>query len=175
MCFGSLFQVAAVGTRLTTGIDFTGTQTQADFDTKVAERNAKIHKIQATQALARGEMDAATVGREFAELVGRQKAVFAAQGFDVSVGDPGRLTEATLAIGRQEQALVQYNAQLDAWAATEAAVGAIVAGEASQFRARISTAASVVSGTSGIVSGGIGFARAGGFSSLRRSSVGQIN
>lgn len=101
MCFGAI--VGAIGA-----------QAQGGFDQKVAERSAKIHKIQAAQALARGEMDAATVGRQFAELVGRQKAVFASQGFDVSVGDPQRITEATLAVGRQEQALVQYNAQLDA-------------------------------------------------------------
>lgn len=170
----SLFAASAAGSAVTAGVSIAGAQAAADFDKKVAERNAKIHKIQAGQALARGEMDAATVGREFAELVGRQKAVFASQGFDVSVGDPERITEATLAVGRQEQALVQYNAQLDAWAATEAAVGAIQAGKASQFRANISSAAAGVSGVTGIVNAGISFNRAGAFGN-RRTTVGQIN
>jgi len=153
MCFGQI--VSAIGA-----------QAQGDFDQKVAQRNAKVFKIQAAQALQRGEMDAATVGREFAQLVGRQKAVLASQGFDVSVGDPERITEATLAVGRQEQALVQYNAQLDAWASTEAAVGAITAGEAAQFRANIATTAGVVSGVTGILQAGIGFRQAGGFKTL---------
>ena len=139
MCFG---QIASA----------VGAQAQAGFDKKVAARTAKVHKIQAAQALMRGELDAATVGREFAQLVGRQKAVFAAQGFDVSVGDPERLTEATLAVGRQEQALVQYNAQLDAWAATEAAVGAIMVGKASQFRANIAATTAGISGGQAIAS-----------------------
>jgi hypothetical protein len=175
MCFGSLFAVAAAGTSFATGIDITGAKAQTDYDQKVAERNAKIHKMQATQALARGEMDAATVGREFAQLVGRQRATFASQGFDVSVGDPERITEATLDVGRQEQALVQYNAQLDAWAATEAAVGAIQAGKASKFRSDIQTASNVISGVAGIAQAGVSFGRAGGFSSFRRSSsVGRL-
>lgn len=159
---------------VSTGISIAGAQAQAGFDQKVAERNAKIHKIQAAQALQRGEMDAATVGREFAQLVGRQKAAFAGQGFDVSAGDPSRLIESTLAVGRQEQALVQYNAQLDAWAATESAVGAIQAGKASQFRANIASTSSAISGVTGIVSAGVNFGRAGGFS-RRRTQVGQIN
>lgn len=160
MCFGAI--VGAIGA-----------QAQAGFDKKVAERTAKIHKIQAAQALVRGEMDAATVGREFAQLVGRQKAVFASQGFDVSVGDPERLTEATLAVGRHEQALVQYNAQLDAWAATEAAIGAIQAGEASQIRANIATATGIVTGITGVAKSAVSFGRAGGFGG-GGSSVGQL-
>lgn len=160
MCFGQI--VSAIGA-----------QAQGKFEQKVAQRNAKIHKIQATQALARGEMDAATVGREFAQLVGRQKAVFASQGFDVSVGDPERITEATLAIGRQEQALVQYNAQLDAWAATEAAVGAITAGEAARFRANISTVSSSVSAAQGLVTTGREFGKGGGFSGFKKD-IGKI-
>lgn len=176
MCFGLLAAGLAVGVATSAagaGISIAGAQAQAGFDKKVAERNAKIHKIQAAQALARGEMDAATVGREFAQLVGRQKAVFASQGFDVSAGDPSRITEETLAVGRQEQALVRYNAQLDAWAATEAAVGAIQAGKASQFRANIASTAAGVRGVTGILQAGISFGRAGGFRS-RGTSVGSI-
>lgn len=146
MCFGQV--ISAIGA-----------QQQAGFDRKVAERTAKIHKIQAAQALTRGEIDAATVGREFAQLVGRQKAVFASQGFDVSVGDPERITEATLATGRQEQTLVQYNAQLDAWAATEAAAGAIQGGKASQFRANVVSKTAGVSSVAVLVSAAAGIYR----------------
>lgn len=169
-----LFGVSVAGSAISTGISIAGAQAQAGFDQKVAQRNAKIHKIQAGQALQRGEMDAATVGREFAQLVGRQKAAFAGQGFDVSAGDPNRLIESTLSLGRQEQALVQYNAQLDAWAATESAVGAIQAGKASQFRANIASTSSAISGVTGIAQAGVNFGRAGGFS-RRRTQVGQIN
>lgn len=157
MCFGAIIsggqQTGASVSGLISGL---AGKEQADYEAKIAERNAKIFKIQAAQALQRGEMDAAAVGREFAQLVGRQRATFASQGFDVSVGDPERLTDATLAVGRQEQALVQYNAQLDAWAATEAAVGAIQAGKLARIRGQQSKIAGIVNITTGglVVAGG---------------------
>ena len=159
MCFGQI--VGAIGA-----------QKQARFDEQVAERTAKVHKIQAAQAIIGGEMDAARVGREFSQLVGRQRATFASQGFDVSVGDPVRLTEATLAVGRQEQGIVQYNAQLDAWAATEAAVGAIQAGKAARFRGNIAMTAGIVGGITSIGTTALALGR--GFGGLNTSSVGKL-
>lgn len=178
MCFagaGSLVQ--AGGSAIGGSLSALAAVSQAEYDQKVAERNAKIFKIQAGQALQRGELDAAQIGREFAQLVGRQRATFASQGFDVSAGDPVRLTEATLEVGRQEQFLAQYNAQLDAWAATEAAVGAIQAGELAKFRAQQSKISGIVGGaTGGLVSIGgaasnINFANIGRSTSFRSTTT----
>lgn len=159
MCFGAV---------LGAGLSIASSQIQSGISKKAAARDAKILKIQAAQSLVRGEMDAATVGREFSQLVGRQKAVFASQGFDVSVGDPERIIEDTLAIGRQEQALVQYNAQLDAWAANESAAGASPLIE--NLQSNIPAASASGSGVPGIASAGSSRSRPGSFSSVGRVS-----
>ena len=158
MCFSTVIGLAVAG--ISAGVSAAGASARAEYDEEVAERNAKVNKIQAQQALIRGERDAVRVGREFSQLVGRQRATFASQGFDVSVGDPVRITEETLAVGREEQFLVQYNAQLDAWAATEAAVGAIQAGRTSRFNANIAMASGIVGGARAGLSAGLAVQRA---------------
>ena len=161
MCF------AGVGAGISVATSVLTSTSQSIHGKASAARAAKIAKIQASQALQRGEMDAATVGREFSKLVGRQKAVFASQGFDVSVGDPQRITEETLAVGRNEQALVQYNAQLDAWSLMESAPEGVSATDylSSSVGKTLSK-----SGVLGIVDGGDLSSRAGNFSSVGRIS-----
>ena len=143
---------------------------RSEYDQEVAARNAKIFRIQAQQALARGEADAARIGRDFAQLVGRQRATFAATGFDVGAGDPVRITEATLEISQEEQEVARYNAQLDAWAATEAAVGAVQAGKLAKFQGQVSKISGIAGGvTSGFINVG---GRSGG-GGINLAGIGQ--
>ena len=176
MCFAGAGSAASSGGNVISGT-FSGAVSalmdskRADYDRKVAYRSAKIFRIQAQQALARGEGDAARIGRDFAQLVGRQRAVLASTGFEVQAGDPVRLTEATLELGREEQAVARYNAHLDAWAATEAAVGAVQAGKLAEFSGQTSKIAGIAgAATSGFVNVG---GRSGG-GGINLSGIGNI-
>ena len=69
----------------------------------------------AEDALTRGRETARRYGIDLAQLMGRQRAVMAAGGVDLSQGSAAAYTAETTRIGQQELALIRENARREAF------------------------------------------------------------
>ena len=94
----------------------------AEHQAAVARRNAKLEETKARDAIVRGEEDIRQQQRRTAELLGTQRAAFAANNLDVNFGSPldaaidtatlGELDEITLDANRYNTA---YDHKITAW------------------------------------------------------------
>lgn len=82
----------------------------------VAENNARTARIQAQDALKRGDQDAADAMRKARGLVGAQQAAYSARGLDISSGTPADVIEQTDFFGQADAATARTNARKEAWA-----------------------------------------------------------
>lgn len=89
--------------------------TQAQTQKKVANRNAAIAEMQAQDAQKRGEKDAIAQRQKGNQLVGLQRAAFAAKGVDLNEGTAGAVIDDTNFFSLADQTTARNNAAKDSW------------------------------------------------------------
>jgi len=77
--------------------------------------NASIAEQQATDALARGTDEEGQFSTQVRRLVGTQRAGFAGQGVDVSVGSAAEVQTDAKQLGAADLRTIRRNAQREAW------------------------------------------------------------
>ena len=88
---------------------------QAEYQSDMAENNAKVSNWQAEDAVARGGEAAIQKQREAECLRGTQVARLASNGLDISSGTPLAILEDTMFFGQQDANTIRNNAAREAW------------------------------------------------------------
>lgn len=83
-----------------------------------ADFNRRMAALQAQDALARGDQQAALTGAQTRRTVGYQKAAAAANGVDPGTGSALDTEASTTAVGAQDAATIRANAMREAWGLT---------------------------------------------------------
>lgn len=107
--------VSAVISGVSTGIAASNQQDALEYQSKVAENNAKIAAWQRSDALQRGEIEAQAAMRKQNELIGKQRALLSASGVDATQGSALDVLASTRFLGQQDVATIQSNAAREAW------------------------------------------------------------
>lgn len=94
-----------------------GQAKQAQYETEaaVARNNQTIANNAADDALRRGELEAQRVQRQGMQLVGTQRAGYAAKGLDITEGTPGDVIDQTNFFAQADSATARYNGRVEAW------------------------------------------------------------
>lgn len=103
-------------------------QSQAEYQKMQYEQNSLLAELQADDAIRRGDKDAAALIRKGDQVVGTQRAAFAANGVDVNYGSARDIQEQTMEISQADADRTKHNARMEAWGYKMAAVQAAGAG-----------------------------------------------
>lgn len=122
-----------------------GSQQQADYQYKIAERNAKIADNQAQEALARGEQDVIEIQRRGAALRSAQRASLGAKGIDLGYGTAADLQDQTDFFTQSDVATARTNARKNAWGYKAQAGGFAAEGENARYQGNLATTSSLLS------------------------------
>jgi len=121
------------------------------------EWNAQIAEVQAQDAILRGQDQEAQVRLGTKGLIGAQRAGFAGQGLDISVGSPVNVTADTAYLGELDALTVRANAAREAWGyqveAADRRMAAGIARKGGQAQAQASSGRYSVANT---LIGGVG-------------------
>lgn len=82
---------------------------QMKYEAKVGERNAKLSEASREDARKRGEREQLNHWRRVSQMMGEQRAQFAAGGLDVNFGTPGEVVEDTALIGGEDSQILAEN------------------------------------------------------------------
>lgn len=125
-----------------------GTYVSVSTNKKVAEHNADIAEIQAQDAIKRGEKDAIKTRQQGNQVLGAQRAAFAARGLDLQAGTAGDLLDQTAFFSLTDQATDRRNAANEAWA--KRAQSANFEAEGKSLNPALSSAGSALGGASSV-------------------------
>lgn len=88
---------------------------RADFQKQQYEQNAAFAELQAEDAIRRGDKEAAAAIRRGEQVVGEQRAGYAASGIDVNFGSARDIQEQTMQISESDARTIKNNAWREAW------------------------------------------------------------
>ena len=125
----------------------------------IADRNAQTSHVLAGDARERGDVEATLLRRDTKRLIGRNVAMFAAQGIDV--GDPegmASLVNADLdALSKEEEVVIRANAEREAWGYEVQALDYTLSGQVARDAGRNQAISTVIGAGGGILSQRFGF------------------
>lgn len=90
-------------------------RSQASWEAGQLERNAKLQEFQAKEAERIGEKEAQQKAMQIKKLMGRQRAVAAAQGIDIDSGSALDIQQDTAGLGALDIVTIRNNAWKQAW------------------------------------------------------------
>lgn len=90
-------------------------QQQANFEAKAAEQNAKLADQQAKDSIAFGHMEELRHRYQVRQLLGKQRATFAANNVDPTSGSALDIAAETADFGEQDSLTIRNNAMRQAW------------------------------------------------------------
>lgn len=128
---------------------------QGKYESRIAERNARLTAEQSRDAIARGQSEAARLDREYAQTAGAQRAAMAANGVDLSYGSAAAVQQDTAMMRGEDRAAHDRNVfnelrGFDISAANERAKGraARAKGQSAMIGSFISAGGTLLSGAS---------------------------
>ena len=112
--------LAAAAITTTLGQAFTQSQaieSRGDYETEVYRTNTRLANLQAEDAIQRGDEDSDTHKEQVKVLIGRQRAILAAQGIEINAdsGSPISIQEETAALGALDALTIRNNAWRESW------------------------------------------------------------
>lgn len=123
------------------------------YQKQMSEINAKLSNMQATAAEKRGETEAQQKNKETQQLVGRQRAMAAAQGVDVNAGSVFDIQQGTQTLGAIDAMTIKNNAYREAFGYKSEAANYQAQGDFADLSARNKSRNSLVTGGLGVISG----------------------
>lgn len=167
MCGPAAIPIMVALTAVSTVQKMQTDQAQADYTSQVNRNNAKTAEYAAADATRRGELDAQRVQRNAAQMIGSQRAGYAAKGLDVAEGTPGDVIDQTNFFGKTDAATARYNGKLDAYGKTVQAQNFNSAAGAASYNGSQAVAGDLLSGASSVASTWYNY---GGTTPAKRSS-----
>lgn len=136
---------------------------EANFRAGVLRNNARIAKDAAKDTIESGKRAIQRKGIETSQLIGRQRTALAAQGVLVDEGSALDLVSDAAMVGREEEIIIQKNAELQAWKFLIDEMNAEANARISIFSGHRAKEAASAEATASILSGisSIGFSAAG--------------
>lgn len=127
---------------------------QGEYQYRLAQWNAHIAEEQATDAIARGNVEAARVSLRTRTTVAAQRAAAAGSGVDVSSGSAADLQRDSVYLGAIDEATARNNAAREAWGYRVQAWDARNQGELARMGARNTARAERQQSFSTLLTGG---------------------
>lgn len=90
-------------------------KTAANYNAQVQANNAMVASQQRSVTIQNGQAQAANSEMQQAQLLGKQRAAFAANGMDLHSGSAVDVLTSTKVLGNQDVATIQTNAARQAW------------------------------------------------------------
>ena len=87
----------------------------AKAEASVANQNARISEVQATDAVKRSSKEEMKLRRQMSLLQGQQRSQLAASGVDVDTGSALEMQDASMREGEQDAAAIRFNAARESW------------------------------------------------------------
>lgn len=120
---------------------------QGEYEKSLGQQNARFADLSATDALKRGETDAADAAGETERLIGSQRVALAANGIDPNdKGTASLLQQDAAAAGAREVLTIKNNAWREAWGYRVEALNATSKGEMANMYARQQAKDTLISG-----------------------------
>jgi hypothetical protein len=112
----------------------------------IANRNADLTEAQATQAQAQGDQQIMQVRRRTRQIIGKQRATYAANGIDLGAGAPVDVAADTEAASQIDESTIRTNTALAAWGFKTQATNERFGGKVSRINANNEATATLISG-----------------------------
>jgi len=113
MCFAAIGVIAGIAGTLVSAM---GQMQSARAQANAAKFNAESSNIMANDAILRGQAEEDSKRRETASLAGRQRAVMAANGVDITMGSPLQVLGDTSKMGELDAISIRSDAERQATA-----------------------------------------------------------
>lgn len=113
---------------------------------RILRQNEKLAKQQADDSINRGGIEAAYKGREYVQIIGKQRTAFAGKNIDPTSGSAAKVQVDTAEISMLDQMIIQNNAMREAWGYKVEAVNIRNQREAVAHQRRVSLATTLISG-----------------------------
>jgi hypothetical protein len=148
-----------------------------ESEAQLAEYNADVAKLQAKDAVNRGVEQEGVYRQQIQQVIGRQRAGFAAGNVDVGTGSAVDVTADAAYIGEVDALTIRTNATREAWGfevqkvdllkraqiARKGGVMAAAAGRAEATAHYIGAAGSIATGAGSLLAAKYGFGDSGGY------------
>jgi len=125
---------------------------QGEFQKKQSEFNSKIAELQARDAIRRGEKEVKKKRQSIKQIIGAQRAAFAAQGVEIDSGSALFVQQSTRHVGEMDIITIRNNAFKEAWGYKIDAIKQTAAGAFSTAAAQFKSGQSILTGTAGFTS-----------------------
>lgn len=107
--------LSAFGSIITTVEQYKAIKANGDYEESIAKTNAAIATLQAKQAIAAGDVEAARVKSKTDNMIASERAVQGASGLDVASGSNALVRNATKNVGAMDALTIKNNAARQAW------------------------------------------------------------
>jgi superfamily II RNA helicase len=119
---------------------------QGNYERQIMETNSRLAEFQAEDAMKRGDKASVNIKDQTKRLIGSQRVAMAAQGLDLSSGDPLAIQEETAAIGAEDAMTARNNAWREAWGYKTQALDYSGRGKMAQVTAKNKAANTILTG-----------------------------
>lgn len=130
-------------------------KSQADYQRRMSEVNARLAETQAKDTIARGEKAAKNVKKDTRKLIGAQRASLAAQGINVDSGSALEVQAETAGLGAEEELRVRNDAWRTAWGFRAEAIDYRSRGEMAAMAGRREARNTLITGGMSAISSGL--------------------
>ena len=113
MCFAAIGLITGIAGTLVSAM---GQMSAARAQSQAASYNAEVSNVMANDAILRGQAEEDAKRRETAQLMGRQRAVMAANGVDITMGSPLAVLGDTAKMGELDAVSIRTDAEREATA-----------------------------------------------------------
>lgn len=113
--FAASTAVNAVGSATSAYQQSQAIKAQGKYQSNQLRFNAEVADLQATDAINRGNADAATKKRQTKQVIGSQRAALAAQGIEVNEDTASLIQQDTAGLGAEDVQTIKNNAWREAW------------------------------------------------------------
>lgn len=130
---------------------------QGHYQRRLADINARMSQLQATDAVKRGALTAGVLEARGTQIEGRQSVIQAGGGTDVNSGTNAAIRGSTQAMSRIDQLTAENNAALEAIGFRTNAINQTAEGKMAQLTGKFQSSQSILSGgenfAKGVVAG----------------------
>lgn len=119
---------------------------EGEYNQKISNLNAKFNDLAAEDAIERGKNEATRKGQETRQLIGRQRALAAAQGISADTGSIADIISDTAKAGSDDVMTITNNAYREAYGYKSQAGQLRMAGDAARSTAEMKAKNTLVTG-----------------------------
>lgn len=167
------FGAQAIGTKGQAYASAKAYQIQGEYQKSVSKLNMRIAAFQAEDAIRRGEESVDLFEQQVSQVIGSQRAGFAAQGIEVDEGTAFRVQQDTKRIAKQEVLKLRANAFRESFGYKMQAVRENATGQFSSIAANLSSTNTLLTGGVSSLSSVMKGVYQGGFLGAKSSNARQ--